>query len=176
MNMMNNNPNQDFFPATFELIQPICRNITAIIEEQQINPLVSHDNEPKVWKEEKKKCVHWIFEGPRLVPAVRPDENGEFKCRACGRTLYTKFDDNSGAEICMKFIDLVNSMVFFGMENKMGPERIETLIQLKVLIPKVAQEWNNMCEFIRRTSADKNSSNGALGEDFNIKPSITGMW
>lgn len=172
---MATNNNETFNPEVYTLIEPICRNITAIVEEQKINPMVSHENEPKEWRREKQKCVHWVFDGPKLIPAVRPDADGTFKCRACGRTLYTNFADNSGSEICMQFIDVVNSLLFFGMENKMYPERIQTLIQLKTLVPRLAQEWSNLCEFIRRSSTE-NGNNNNLGEEYNPNSPITTLW
>ena len=71
-------------PQVDAVIKPIIYEMTKIDIAQQSNPVIGPDNEPKVYKEKKKECVHITYDGNdfRLRTEMTPEGK---TCMPCMR-------------------------------------------------------------------------------------------
>ena len=150
-------------PQVDAVIKPIIYEMTKIDIAQQSNPVIGTDNEPKVYKEKKKECVHITYDGNdfRLRTEMTPE--GKLVCRVCGREIGTKFD-RSSVDAITECLKVVNQIVVFGLVNGLRAEPLLTLLSLKRTLPAVAQLMAELNEYVKReeanTDAEKNIGYG----------------
>ena len=147
-------------PEINQLIQPIVFNMTRIhlTEEQQKNTY-GQFQEPPEWREEKKKCVHILFNGSGYDIAASYNSEGKLMCKCCGREINTKFD-NDAYERLVAAIPVLNQLTLFGLIHGLKKPLLQNIILLKQMMPDAAQLMKSMNEFVKnettRMSAQDN--------------------
>ena len=164
--MMNNNNGLKIKPAVDAVIKPIINEMTHIDVAQKTNPIIGTQNEPDYVKEAKKRCVHIVFENGQYQLATAKNSEGKLVCRACGRVIGTKFDDTAIQKI-MDCIEVINQIQFFGMLNNLKAEPLNTLIDLKRMLPAAAQLLKELNEFVKRDNAAADDASN-LGSEYVI--------
>lgn len=149
-------------PNVQRLITPIMSRMTSIYLTERQQPVIGNAQKSDPYKREKQECVHLIFNGN--TPECKLVKVGDtLKCEACGREVFAKFDDNTNSNILLEARKVVEQILFFGMVNNMNPELIMACIDMKKLLPDLAQVALELNEFVRReeTNQDNVSNIGA---------------
>lgn len=153
--------NLKIHPHVDAVIKPIVYDMTRIEVAQRTNPIIGTHNEADYIKELKKQCVHIIYEDGEYRLATYKNADGKLVCRACGRTINTKFDQSAVNKIddC---IEVLNQVLLFGMLNGLRAEPIQTLISIKKTLPAVSKLAKELNEYVKRedSSADSVSNLG----------------
>ena len=142
-------------PSVQRLISPIMNRMTAIhIEESQL-PVIGQSQVEK-YRNEKLECVHLIFNGKEPLCMLEQTPEGELKCKVCHRKVYPKFD-GSNVEAVLKARQVVEQVMWFGMINNMKPDFVQGCIDMKKMLPVIAQIAGELNEYVRREDSDKDT-------------------
>lgn len=158
--------NLKIHPSVDAVIKPIVYEMTRIDLAQKTNPIIGTHNEPDFVKETKKQCVHIIFENGEFRLATQKNADGKLVCRACGRTIGTKFDQ-SAVDTLTAAIEVVNQLLLFGMLNGLRAEPIQTLISLKSTLPAAAQLLKELNDYVKRENAAADDASN-IGTEYAI--------
>lgn len=161
-------------PAVATLVKPIIEKMTRVDVAQRTNPIIDSNNEPEWIKEEKKSCVHIIFENGEYRLRVAKRDDGDLWCETCGRKIATKFDKTAIDKI-MDCIEVINQVLLFGMLNGMRAEPIATLISIKRALPAVAKLAANLNSFVKKESTALNAEQNIGIEYQTSNKSFTSM-
>ena len=96
-----------------------------------------------------RECVHIIFNGS--TPEVKLDKtsDGRLKCAACGREVYAKFD-GTNVNALLEARKVIEQIMFFGMINDLNPDIVSACIEMKKMIPDLAQIAAELNEYVKR--------------------------
>lgn len=151
-------------PDVDNLIRPIIEKMTEIDIAQKSNPIINTRTEPEYIKEMKKKCVHVTYNGNEYEVRATKTADGRLVCEACGREIATNFD-KKGIDTLMEATKIINQIVLFGLLNHLSAEPLATMISLKTVLPAAAQLYSELCEFVKRDEAKKDSV-ANLGDEY----------
>ena len=168
MAQLQKNPIKEINPDVINLIKPIVETMTRnYMVEQQMKGQVG-PNQPEMHKAEKLRCVHLIWKGLEPEPAmyITTDDKGErhMKCYLCQREIGMNFDDTA----IKKLLDartVIEQVMFYGMINHMQADKVEMLIQMKSIIPYIAQMAQNLNKFVAKDDSYQDSI-GNVGREY----------
>ena len=156
-------------PAVQRLVSPIMNRMTAISMEEAQIPQLGQNHQEK-YRNEKLECVHLIFNGNEPEPTLEQTQDGSLKCRVCGRKIYPKFDGTNVDHVLMAR-QVVEQVMWFGMINNMKPEFVAGCIDLKKMLPVIAQVASELNEYVRREDSS-NDTVANMGAEYRF-PHIT---
>lgn len=136
-------------PNVQRLITPIMTRMTSIYLAEQQNPVIGAQNRGDQYKREKQECVHFIFNGNTPECKLVKLDDGRLKCTACGREIYTKFD-GSNVNALLEARKVVEQVMWFGMINRLNPDVVAACIDMKKMLPDLAQIAAELNEYVKR--------------------------
>lgn len=145
-------------PSVDAIVKPIIYEMTKIDIAQKTNPIVTKSNEPDYIREQKKACVHIIFDNGEYRPAVQRNEQNELYCRVCGRKIGTKFDESAVNKIT-DCIEVINQLVFFGLLNGLRAEPVDALISIKRQLPAAAKLLSELNTYVKNENKNNEDAN-----------------
>lgn len=162
-------------PNVQRIITPIMTRMTAIYITEKQQPVIGAPQRNDQYRREKQECVHFIFNGNtpdcRLRKVTGNNGVETLKCDACGREVCLKFDGEN-VKTLQAARAVVDQLLFFGMVNNMNPEIIMACIDLKKILPDLAQITAELNEYVTRE--EKNIDNVSnIGAEYRYK-TITG--
>jgi hypothetical protein len=162
-------------PNVHRILEPIIRDMTSIHMLEMSQPLIGSNNRGDQFKREKQACVHMIFNGSSPYPECQLEKTADDKlrCKICGREIYSKFDGKN-VEMLLDARKVVEQVMFFGMVNNMTPEIVQACIDMKKMLPDLAQVTSELNEFVKREESN-NDAVGNIGEEYRFN-NITSMY
>lgn len=162
-------------PNVQRILTPIINDMTTIHMIEMSSPLIGVNNRGDQYKREKQSCVHMIFNGNSAYPECQLEKTADDKlrCRVCGREVYAKFDGHN-VEMLLDARKVVEQVLFFGMVNNMTPEIVQACIDMKRMLPDLAQVTSELNEFVKREDSN-NDAIGNIGDEYRSQ-TITGMY
>jgi hypothetical protein len=136
-------------PNVQRLITPIMSRMTSIYLAEQQNPIIGAQNRGDQYKREKQECVHFIFNGNTPECKLIKTDDGRLKCSACGREIYAKFD-GSNVNALLEARKVVEQIMWFGMINRLNPDVVAACIDMKKMLPDLAQIAAELNEYVKR--------------------------
>lgn len=154
-------------PNVKRLIEPIMVRMTNIYITERYTPVIGNQNRGDQFKREKQECVHIIFNGS--TPEVKLDKtaDGRLKCAACGREVYTKFD-GSNVNALLEARKVIEQIMFFGMINDLNPDIVSACIEMKKMIPDLAQIAAELNEYVKREETNVDTVQN-IGNEYRTK-------
>lgn len=151
-------------PDVQRLIQPIMQRMTAIYIAEKNTPVIGNYGNNDQYKREKQECVHFIFNGNTPECKLEKTADGKLKCAVCGREIATKFDQ-SAVQTLLDARKVVEQIMFFGMINNMKADCVAGCIDMKKILPELAQIIAQLNEYVKREESNiDNVSN--IGEPY----------
>lgn len=149
-------------PNIQRLITPIMTRMTSIYITERQRPVIGNQQHSDQYKREKQECVHIIFDGNRPECMLKKVNDETLKCAACGREVCIKFD-GSNVQTLLDARKVIEQLMFFGMVNNMNPEIIMACIDMKKMLPDLAQITAELNDYVQReeTNIDNVSNIGA---------------
>lgn len=153
-------------PNVQRMIEPIIRRMTSIYIEERQYPVIGTQNRD-AHKKEKQECVHIIFNG--ATPESKVEKAGEntLKCAACGREIYAKFD-GSNVQMLLDARKVVEQILWFGMINRLKPDVVATLIDMKKTLPAIAQIAAELNDYVKREETNNDTVDN-LGSEYRFR-------
>lgn len=136
-------------PNVQRLISPIMQRMTSIYITERYNPVIGNQNRGDQYKREKQECVHMIFNGNTPECKLEKTSDGRLKCTACGREIYVKFD-GSNVTALLEARKVVEQIMFFGMINNLNPDIVAACIDMKKMLPDLAQIASELNDYVKR--------------------------
>lgn len=152
------------------LVTPIMQRMTSIYITERTTPVIGNQNRGDQYKREKQECVHLIFNGNTPECKLEKTADGTLKCAACGREVYAKFD-GSNVQKLLDSRKVVEQVLFFGMVNNMKPDVIAACIDMKKMIPDLAQIAAELNEYVKKEESTTDTINN-VGDEYRF-PGIT---
>ena len=135
-------------PDTQRLITPIMQRMTAIYAAERNTPVIGGGHNDQ-YKREKQECVHFIFNGNTPECKLQKTADGKLRCEVCGREINIKFDQ-SAVQTLIDARKVVEQIMFFGMINNMTADRVAGCIDMKKILPELAQLLAELNEYVKR--------------------------
>lgn len=153
-------------PDVQRLITPIMERMTAIhMAERNVPAIGNTNNDP--YKREKQECVHFIFNGNQPECTLVKTQDGKLKCKVCDREIGTHFD-NTAVQTLLEARKVVEQIMFFGMINNMKADCVAGCIDLKKILPELAQIIAQLNEYVKREEQNIDASNN-IGEQYRFQ-------
>lgn len=152
-------------PSVRAVIEPIITRMTTVveIEKNARGQIGNPQNDP--YKEDKLACVHYIIKGGTIETQLERKPDGKLRCKACGREMYTQFDQ-SAVDILLSSRTVIEMIMYFGMQCGLSGDCIGALIDMKRAIPKVAQLCENLSTYVKREESSNSSGVTSIGKEY----------
>jgi len=150
-------------PNVQRLITPIVQRMTSIYITEKSNPVIGNTNHGDQYKREKQECVHIIFDGNSPVCKLEKTADGKLKCAACGREIYSKFD-GSNVKALLEARQVVEQVMYFGMVNNLNADIVAGCIDMKKMLPDLAQIAAELNEYVKREDSNTDTVNNVGNE------------
>jgi hypothetical protein len=150
-------------PNVQRLITPIVQRMTSIYITERSNPVIGNTNHNDQYKREKQECVHIIFDGNSPVCKLEKTPDGKLKCAACGREIYSKFD-GSNVKALLEARQVVEQVMYFGMVNNLNADIVAGCIDMKKMLPDLAQIAAELNEYVKREDSNTDTVNNVGNE------------
>ncbi len=154
-------------PNVQRLITPIMQRMTSIYLTERSVPVIGNQNRNDQFKTEKQECVHLIFNGNYPECKLEKQPDGKLKCAACGREIATKFDQ-SAINTLLEARKVVEQILFFGMINNLNADFVATCIDLKKVLPTLAQVAAELNEYVKREETNIDTVQN-IGDEYRFK-------
>ena len=162
---------QKIDPKVQQLVTPIMQRMTAIYMTEKMTPVIGNAGNNDQHKQEKQECVHLIFNQNSPECKLNKTPDGKLKCDACGREVYTKFD-GSNVTVLLDARKVIEQIMFFGMVNNLKPDIVAACIDMKKMLPALAQVAAELNEYVKREETNIDTV-GNVGDEYRFR-SITG--
>lgn len=160
-------------PNVQRLITPIIQRMTSIYITEKSNPVIGNQNRGDQFKREKQECVHLIFNGNSPECKLEKTADGKLRCAACGREVYAKFD-GSNVNILLDARKVVEQIMFFGMINNLEPDVVSACIDMKKMLPDLAQIAAEFNEYVKREESSAETTSN-IGDEYRFRGITSGF-
>lgn len=151
-------------PSVRAVIEPIITRMSTVVEMEKNAPMIgAPQNDP--YKEDKLRCVHYVIRGGSVETTIERVADGRLFCKACGREIYAKFD-HTAVDMLLDARKVIEMVMYFGMSCNLDGDAIRTLIDMKCIIPKVAQLCENLSTYVKREENAATQNATGIGKEY----------
>jgi hypothetical protein len=160
-------------PNVQRLVTPIMQRMTSIYITERSNPVIGNSNHGDQYKREKQECVHIIFNGNTPECKLEKTPDGKLKCAACGREIYPKFD-GSNVQLLLDARKVVEQVMFFGMINNLNADVVSGCIDMKKMLPDLAQIAAELNDYVHREESNADTVDN-VGMEYRFRGITSGF-